>query len=261
MTVSRSSTDIMPYSYGTDDIGAGFDNQTSRDYTIPFMVLCQSQTPMVLDESSPARAGDWFNTVTEEVYTRDDGFIFVPALTKHVYAKWQPRNKGGSFRGHLEITDPKVQEAIENSKTFGKYEINEMTDDGPERLELRETFYVYGIVSDNDGNIRSMGAALPFWSTKVRVYKTWMTRLRQFPNAPIYAHSTRFTSKQEHNDQVTFYVPVAKSADPRGIVASMLAPDDMRFLAAKALRNSILAGTAKADYSAQVVESSEDIPF
>lgn len=251
---------VLPFDYG-DDVGGGYENQTSRDRTIPFLVLCQSQTPMVEDER--ARAGDYFNTVTEEVYPRDSGFLFVPAITMHQFALWQPRENGGGFRGHLPINDPKVVRAQQECD-FGELEITRDSKDGKqERLELRETFYVYGVVCDDEGNVLSMGVALSFWSSKIRVYKSWMTRLSQFPRAPLYAHLTRFTSTREENDKGAFYVPVARSADPRGIMQSLLSPDDPRFLAAKELRESINKGMAKIDYSTQAAggEGDGDIPF
>lgn len=256
--VTVGPTAVLPFDYG-DQAGAGYDNQTSQDMTLPFMVLCQDKTPMV--EDGRANSGDYFDTVTETVYAGDQGFMFVPCLTKHVFAKFQKKKAGGRFRGHLEITDPRVQEAKEAAKGFAKLEITEETDDGPERLDLRETFYVYGVVVD-DVNVLSMGVVFPFVSTKIRVYKQWMTRLRQLPKAPLYAHLALVTSTKTQNDQGSFFIPVIKPADPRGLVPSLLAPDDVRFTTAMKLRESILRGAAKIDYSAQETAGPDtDIPF
>lgn len=259
---------VLPHQYAEEDVGAGFDNQTAQDYTIPMIVVCQAKTPAVEDEEHDARAGDWLNTVTDQVYSREEGFELIAALTEHRYAKWISRDDGGGFRGHVEIDDPVVSKAIENSTRFGRYEIEETVEDdrGREKtiyVQLRETFYVYGIITNLSGHILSLGVCIPFTSTKIRAYKRWMTKLRQYPRAPLFAHRTRLTTKQDSNDKGTFYIPVAKPADPRGVVESLLAPDDPRFTEAKKLRGLILAGKKKVDFEGQQQSegSEDDIPF
>jgi hypothetical protein len=152
---------------------------------------------------------------------------------------------------------------------MGAYEVEEEVEDSKGRVKtvpitLRETFYVYGVVCDEDDHVVTPGACMSFWSTKIRAYRTWMTRLRQCMKVPLYAHYTQVTCKQETNPEGSYYVPILQPADPRGVRHSLLRPDDERFLLARALRESILSGTERVDYasaSASEASGDEEIPF
>lgn len=260
-----SPQELDTYSYGDDD-GLGFDNQDADDYTIPMVKLCQAMTPEVADKGHDASAGDWLNTITSDIY--DDGIVLIPAATEHLYVKWVIRDDGGGFRGHLQTRDPIVLDAIASSTTFGLYEIQEtITTDGRDKqitIKLEETFYIYGVLSDSDGNIISHGVCIPFKSSMIPVYKRLMTLYNQFAKktgTPLYANATRFTSQSKTNAKGTFYVPFASPADPRGMLQSRLRKDDPRFLAAKELRESILSGGAKVDFDSQQTDGEKPIPF
>lgn len=238
---------LVVHEYGEDE-GKGFEHQTKADTSIPFVVLLQGLSPQVAD--GKGKPGDFFNTVTEQVWSRDQGFLFVPATTRHVFTEWVPRDKGGGYRGQHTPDDDVVMKAVKNAARFGKYQ----TDEGN---QLTETFYVYGVISSEDGQAESM-AIIAFWSTKIRPYKGWMTRLRQTAivdaqgrrvRPPLYAHLSRITSTTQKNNEGTFSVPVISSGDPRGIVQSLLQPNDERFLMAKACMQLVDSDQAKVDYS------------
>lgn len=233
---------IVPFDYG-DDGGKGFENQTKADTSIPFIVLCQPMSPMV--QAEKARPGDYWNTVTEQVWSRETGILMAFGTTKHCFAEWTPRDKGGGFHGHHEIDSAVVQNAIKASAKFGKYK----TDDGN---DLTETFYGYGAVCSEDGMAESM-AIMAFWSTKIRAYKAWNTRIRTFNQQhrnqiPLFANLVRITSTVMKNEKGTFYIPVLSSGDPRGLKESLLAPDDDRYIMAKACGMLVNSGDAEVKY-------------
>lgn len=242
---------LTVFSYG-DDEDRGFENQTASDVSLPFMIQLQGLSPQI-ESMEEAKPGLWMNTVTEQLYTRDEGFLFVPATTRHLFAEWVPREQGGGFRGHHEPDSRVVQDALKRSTEFGKYGT-------PEGNQLTETFYVYGVVCDEESNDPVTMAVIAFWSTKIRAYKTWMTRNSQFRiesarepgrkiRPPLYANLTRICSAKSKNNKGEFYIPKISPADSRGQRESLLAPDDPRFLLAKACLEAVDAGAAKVDFS------------
>lgn len=256
---------LVAYDYG-DDEGAGFSHQTKDDYSIPFVTLMQALTPAVVDRTHPmALSGNMFNTVTEEYVDGVKGFLFVPGTTKHVFARWVPRDEGGGFRGHLDPEDKRVLEAIENAKKFGKYATPDEENEG-KKLQLTETFYVYGAVCDENGAAKGM-ALLAYTSTKIANYKTWMTRMRNVRNElgqrpPMWANLTRITAKSDRNNKGQFFTFGMSPGDPRGMQQSLLAVEDERFQLAKACAELVRSGKAKVDYAQSGGDSeSEAQPF
>lgn len=251
---------LVPFDYG-EDAGKGYENQTKADLAIPFINLLQSGSPLV--KNGGARAGDFLDTVTQRVYPRETGLLFAGGTTKQMFAKWMPRDSGGGFRGHLQVDDRAVQEAIKNASKFGKYVVIEKDDKGKDvELTLSETFYIYGALSDEDHNAESM-AVIPFWSTKIKPYRGWTSRLRSFNQQhgnriPLYANLTRLTSREIKNAKGDFYIPVLSPADPRGLLESLLGPDNSVFQMAKTCAELIMSGDAEVNYDKSREAEGED---
>lgn len=254
------NTALAGYDYGEDDAGAGFEHQTKADTSIPFIVLLQGLSPIVVE--GKAHAGNWLNTVTEEVWGKN-GFLFVPSTTRHYYGEWTPRDEGGGFHGNHEIDSAVVRIALQSGARMGKLRLENGHD-------LVESFYVYGVICTDDGQPDSMGV-MAFKSTHIRSYKSWMTRMRQLVvnnekgrmRPPLYAHLSRVQSELKKNDKGQFYVPDMTSADPSGLQASLLRPDDERFMAAKQLKELVDSGEAKIDPNQQnqTGGGEEETPF
>lgn len=255
-------TAMAVHDYGEDAVGAtdvakGFEHQDKADMAIPFMKLCQPLTPVVAE--GRAKMGDYMNTVTDEIFPANwsketkigtTGFYFVAGTTRHVFVEWVPRDAGGGYRGQHNVEDPIVLKAIKESQKFGLYKT-------PEGNRLVETFYAYGAICDEHSAL-SM-AVVAFESTRIKAYKAWMTRLRgvlieqgtRKVKPPLYAHLTKFSSREMRADKNIWAVPTTVSAHPDGIIASLLSPDDERFQMAKACMMLVDAGEAKVDYSKQ----------
>lgn len=249
------------YDYGSD-AGAGYEQQTKADTTIPFIALLQAMSPVV-QENPEARAGMYYNTVSGQLWSAEKPLLFVPATTRHLFSEWSPRGEGGGFHGHQPPSSTLVAEAVASAKQFGK----NLTKSG---TELVETFYVYGICCDDDGAGGSF-AAIAFSSTKIKAYKSWMTRLRQVTvdvagakvHPPMFAHLCKLTSVAQKNDKGTFFVPVVSAANPSGLRDSLLTPSDVRYQMAKACRDLVDSGDAKVDPSQQYAQDVRDdeVPF
>ena len=128
---------LVEYEYGEDE-GKGYEHQSAADTRIPIIAQMQDLSPPV--KSRKANVGDFFNSVTEQIWPGNEGFLFVPATTRHVFVEWVPRDKGGGYRGQHQPDSDVVMAAIAAAKKdpdakFGEYST-------PDGNELQETFYV-----------------------------------------------------------------------------------------------------------------------
>ena len=232
--------ELAVYDYG-EDTGVGFEGQSADTLQIPFLSLLQDGSKAVKEKGFAP--GTFFNTVTEECLGEE--VFFVPAHVEHVYVEWVPRKKGGGFVGIHQKNSTVVVEARRQSADFGKYATEEGND-------LVETLRVYGALCLSDGDVQPI--VIPFWSTKIGVYRKWNTRVTMFTVAgpggkkikpPRYAHLVKLTSAVEERDSGDSFNYVMSPAKD-SIKASLLLPSDERFIAAKAFAEMVKVGTARA---------------
>lgn len=257
VAVKEQNTAMAEYGAYADYAGAGFENQTSDDYSIPFLQILQALSPQ-LQENDSLRQGMILNTVTGEVWDGKKGIAFVPATTQHVYVEWKPRDAGGGFVGIHEVNSDLVNHAKAASSEYGKYNT-------PDGNELIETFYVYGIALDDDGNASE--AVLAFSSTKIKKYKGWMTKAKtiQIPlpdgrriPAPLFAHRYRLKTVSEKNNKGQFFNWDAIAFDGANAQEARLLPDDPLFQSAVNIKSMIEQGKARAAYESQAPGSADE---
>ncbi|XAO53891.1 hypothetical protein [Pseudomonas phage Max] len=257
VAVKEQNTAMAEYGAYADYAGAGFENQTSDDYSIPFLQILQALSPQ-LQENDSLRQGMILNTVTGEVWDGKKGIAFVPATTQHVYVEWKPRDAGGGFVGIHEVNSDLVNHAKAASAEYGKYST-------PDGNELIETFYVYGIALDDDGNASE--AVLAFSSTKIKKYKGWMTKAKtiQIPlpdgrriPAPLFAHRYRLKTVSEKNNKGQFFNWDAIAFDGANAQEARLLPDDPLFQSAVNIKSMIEQGKARAAYESQAPGSADE---
>ena len=257
VAVKEQNTAMAEYGAYADYAGAGFENQTSDDYSIPFLQILQALSPQ-LQENDSLRQGMILNTVTGEVWDGKKGIAFVPATTQHVYVEWKPRDSGGGFVGIHEVNSDLVNHAKAASSEYGKYST-------PDGNELIETFYVYGIALDDDGNASE--AVLAFSSTKIKKYKGWMTKAKtiQIPlpdgrriPAPLFAHRYRLKTVSEKNNKGQFFNWDAITFDGENAQQARLLPDDPLFQSAVNIKSMIEQGKARAAYESQAPGSADE---
>lgn len=257
VAVKEQNTAMAVYGAYADYAGAGFENQTSDDYSIPFLQILQALSPQ-LQENDSLRQGMILNTVTGEVWDGKKGIAFVPATTQHVYVEWKPRDAGGGFVGIHEVNSDLVNHAKAASAEYGKYST-------PDGNELIETFYVYGIALDDDGNASE--AVLAFSSTKIKKYKGWMTKAKtiQIPlpdgrriPAPLFAHRYRLKTVSEKNNKGQFFNWDAIAFDGENAQQARLLPDDPLFQSAVNIKSMIEQGKARAAYESQAPGSADE---
>ena len=208
-----------------------------EDIVIPRLGLIQSLSPEV-DDSDPkyiegAKPGDFFNSLTREVYSSPVKIVFVDR--KKEYLVFKKRALGGGFRGSF------------GSETEAKIQI-ETGDDPPEQMEIIETATNFGLILGDDDQILSE-IVIPMSSTKLKVDRqiNSMIRLR---GAARFSSVFYLDSTKEKNDKGTFY-NIKATIGPW--VTENIA------LAAKKMYDAIHSGDRKVD--SEYVETSETEAF
>ena len=241
------STTALTATEGYEEFaGAGFENQTSDDYTVPFVRILQAISP-ILNERTDLKQGMLLNTVTGEGIEGKTGVAFVPSTTQHAYIEFKPREAGGGFVGaHLPTSDI-VQKAKAESKDYGNYKTAEGN-------ELTETFSVYGVVVDADGVPSS--AVIAFSGAMIKKYKAWMTKAKTIQiklgngrliPAPLFSHVYRLKTVLDKAPKGSFF-NWDLAFDGENALACRLAPSHPAFQAAFALSQIVATGAARAAY-------------
>ena len=251
------STDLM------DDIlefageGAAFG---ADEMQIPFIRALQALSPQ-LNKKKPeyidgAEQGDLFNTVTGQVWKGEEGVTIIPCYQVTKYLEFTPRDMGGGFRGEISLTNPVLQQTTRQ----GSKELL------PTGNELVKSDQHYCLVLDGEGSFQP--AVIDMKSTQLKVSRRWKTQIAmqkikhpktgQMITPPLFATEWKITTVEESNDQGSWFNP---SVEKVGLVGER----DL-MLEAKAFRDSVAAGEAKAVAEESVptsssVEQDDSIPF
>lgn len=234
-----------------DNDGSDFEGAGQESYAIPFLKILQSLSPQC-KKSEPeyikgAEEGDFFNTVTEEVFSNEQGGVmFIPCYFKRVFNLWLPKAEGGGFRGSISSAEGEVllRQCTRNDKN------EDITPDGLVLVDTREH---YGLVVDADNN--STPVLLALSSTQIKESKKWMTLMQglRLPNgkeAPMASHIYQLTTIGRSNDQGSWAVLKVTKV---GYV-----PTHELYEKAVEFREMIRSGAAKA---AQENAADEDLPY
>ena len=254
----------VAYDYG-DDAGAGFEGTSRDDFTMPFLYILQSNSPIVEQGLvDAARPGVLMNSATQEMYPADQakadhtGLAFIPCHRQHIFVEWKP-NRGGFVAQH-EVDSAEVARA-KKEFAFGKLKIGEN--------DLIETFYVFGLMVKGEGEFEPI--VVPFSSTKIKLYKQTMTRLNSIrvngKQPPLWAHRLRLRTAREENDKGAFF-NFRVDFDGNNAVEARLDPASTLFAEARAFWENCRSGIAKPNYESAdaategtVASGDEEIPF
>lgn len=241
------------YDFGDDESG-GFGGQTMDFIKRPILEIVQRGTP---SDKIPdgAEIGDIYNTVTGEFFPNKTGVLFVPAAAQHKYTEWVPREAGGGFKGQHDVISPDVIKAKNAAPGQLRLSITRKGPAGEVRHDLVETFYLWGAVVTEEGDVL-YPAMIPFVSTKIDTFTTWNSRVRIFlvpgagrkVNPPMWAHLLRITTKHATKDKYEWETFVLGHAFGN-MKNSLLQPSDPRYIAGRELATLIEAGQVQADFS------------
>lgn len=255
--------DVAVYDYGAD-AGSGYENQSNKDISIPFLNVLQSNSPIVAEEDSKARPGMLMNSVTQELFSGKDGIPFVPVTTRHSFVEWVPRDSGGGYVGEYAIDAPEVAKARANSSGLGKLKLDNGND-------LIETFTIIGLQLTEEGDIAGP-MIVSNTSTKIKPYKGLMTRLRTYLHPapggrkvqpPLFAHKVRIATFKDKNNKGEFF-NFAFTPLNGDVAGSLTAPNSPIMEAARELKTAFETGAVRAATETQSQgdrDHEDDVPF
>lgn len=252
--------------YG-DFSGAGLDHVTAEERVVPFINVLQALSPEV-EELDDAKSGMLFNKGTQELYVSDEGFLFLPVLRQSAYVEWTPRTKGGGLVGRHDRNSEVVIEAKKAAADRGEDPRFTLlwTGEPDESNELRETYYLYGLLLEESGDSYEIvgPALLSFGSTKIKVYKNWLNSVLSLKGKPpIFAHPLRVTTTKQKNTKGEFYN--YKLSPAKGSIAAsqlQMEGDDLELMkTAHKFAAQVSEGEFKMGEEGEADATDEDIPF
>lgn len=239
-----------------DAAGAGNEEITQRDLMIPFLRLLQDLNPQVKkrDEAhvAGAESGMYYETVTQELWSGEDGILVIPCHYQFMVNEWVKRKHGGGFVA----SHPNMAAAIENCVDSEKH-------------DLVDTHQHAVLIQYEDG---SWGEAIfPLKSTGIKASKHLNSMVtgktdsfidqdgeEQTYELPRFHAIWRFTSMERSNEKGDFFVP--KSPVKEMDLMDMGDEGEALFQRAFRFYQQCAAGEASIDYrkAGDEIESDED---
>lgn len=206
-----ASKAVVEFSEELADLaGAGIEEARQSDVALPMIRIVQLLSPQ-MDPKKPeylpdAEAGDIINSATQELYSGEEGVLFIPCFFKSAFLEWWPRDskEGKGF----------VKEWPIDSDIMSKVERNERGQDMTERgTYVIDTAHHYGLLIEADGT--PTPCVITMASTQRKKSKQWITRQMaiktKIPNpatgreelktAPTFMVAYRLKSTAESNDR------------------------------------------------------------
>jgi hypothetical protein len=235
----KGSTELAPASMlgmlAQDvEVNSGFQNMSSEDIALPFLSILQALSPQVRGTAriEDAQEGDFFNTVTNEVYK---GHLkMIPCAYKKAYVEWTPREQGGGYvKEHLNAT------ILESTK---KDEKNR--DILPNGNLIVTTAYHFVLIVKEGGMTER--ALISFTSTQLKKSRRWNSQMMNLQvkltdgrliRPPMYSHTYDVSTISESND--------LGSWSGWNISSPQLITDTQLYTQAKEFSDDIMKGTIK----------------
>jgi len=183
------------------DAGAGMEGLSSQDMAIPFFNILQKLSPQLdtLGDLSNAKAGNIFNTVTEEVFKE---IFVIPCAYKREFVEWRPREKGGGLIG---------QHAITSSAVTGANNVNGKLLTATGNI-LVETAYHFVLRVELATGVLEPGL-ITMSSTQLKKNRRWNSLMNNLkvrgPNGMVtparYSHVYKLASIAEQNDKGAWF--------------------------------------------------------
>jgi len=229
--ISVMSKDLV--SAMSEDAGIGLENITSDDLAIPFLSILQSGSPQCKKSDGAyikgSEEGMIYNTVTNEIFDGDEGFLVIPVAYQRKYVEWKPREEGGGLVNQYAPGDPILSTmTTQDSRDFL-----------PNGNNIIQTAYHYVMAMCND--VPTQGV-ITMSSTQLKKSRRWNSMMAsrrdmigdQLITPPIYGQIFRLTTKPEQNDLGSWY---GWNVEAEGLVESAKI-----YLEAKSFNNAVNSG-------------------
>lgn len=239
-----------------EDFGGGFEGTDSSSYAIPFLQLLQKMSPLVDEDHAKyipgAKAGMFYNTVTQKLYDGKAGFHIIQCAYKRSFIQWGGRDGDApGFKGEFapeQIAELQAKGEIVTleGKLFKPDADGVINEKKNDRYEDTRSHYVIVIDAETGEYgqaILSLSASLTKASkmlmTTLQQKKVDTPRGKQTP--PTFANMVKLSTVAMSNDKGSWS---GVRFDLDGLVT-----DPLIYADAKAFYKAIVAGEIKADYS------------
>lgn len=228
-----------------EDMGAGFEEADQSSFAIPFLAVLQSGSPQCKRSDGAyikgAEEGMFYNNVSQEIFSGEDGVLVVPCHYTRTYNEWTPRGEGGGLVA--------VHSAVEGERLLTECTKGEKNENiTPDGTILNDTRNHYLLLVKEDGSYEPV--FMPLASTQITQSRKWMTKMNNIRIngniAPMFSQVYRLVTIPRSNEDGSWYVMDAKHEKQIDNVEL--------YKAAKAFRDQVKSGQAKQS-------SPDDTPF
>jgi len=242
------------------DAGIGLENADADSFAIPFLSVIQKGSPQV-DETHPkaalvdgAKAGMFWNNVSQKFFDGKTGVRFVQAAFRRVFIRWGSEASGEGFKGELSVETVKQMIDRREAQPIGNrlyVTLPDGTVDEERSDRLSDTRNHFILVDDGTGNWTQALCSLS--STQIKQSKQLIAALAdvRFTTSegkkfmpPTFANVVRATTVPESNDEGSWYGVRFKVEDD---LRNVLDGAEV-YKAAKAFHQQIVAGEVTVKY-------------
>lgn len=222
------------------DAGAGSQNISGSDMQTPIISVLQANSPQCKKSDGKyikgAEEGMFYNNVTNEVYSGEEGITVIPCFFEKVFIEWKP-NRGGFVAAHPSNTPLRDQvKMILNAE--GK-EVPTL-DNGNLLIETNQH---YCLLIKPDASFEPVVLAMS--SSALKTSRQWNTLVKRVMlkgskgpfNPASYYCMYKLTTTPRQNDQYSWFGMAVENLGP--------VPTTDLYNAGKALEQAVNAGTVK----------------
>jgi len=146
--------------------GDGLSNVSTKDVMIPRIKLLQKMSPETDNESLPtAKAGQIFNSASQNVYDGPTGIRVVPCEYIRTYVEWAPEGTGNKAPVNIHPATSNVMSLAKKSPTDNRFYL----DNGN---YVEETANHIVLILDDNNNVESRGI-LTMKSSQLKKSRQW----------------------------------------------------------------------------------------
>ena len=236
----------------------GRETMGLQDYALPFLAILQSLSPQVMKASpkriKDAEEGDFFNTVSQELYSGSEGVIVVPCAYSRMNVEWMPRDSGGGFVTQ-HAGDEILAKCKRNERGF---------DELPNGNIIVTTAYYYSLLLDEGDETKPEPIVLSFARTQLKKARKWNSSISSLMipdgqggnfNPPMFSHKYKLTTVAEHKKDYNWFGVQIENA---GMIQSGELYQAARKLAIDVSRGLVKTAQEPNDAAAP---GGDDIPF
>jgi hypothetical protein len=203
------STSVMDMSMLQADSGMGRETMGIADMALPYLAILQALSPQI-SKANPkynkeADEGDIYNTVTEELYSGDEGILILPCAYQKAFVEWKHRDTGGGWVASHENGDI-LKKTTRDEKNMDRL---------PNGNVVVETAYYYSLqLEKKDGQYAAKPAIVSMSRTQLKKARKWNSMMNgiqlegpggQLFNPSMFSHIYKLTTVPESKNNNNWF--------------------------------------------------------